>query len=220
MQITDLAGVRVITYFPSTLKEIDEMLSQEFKIVERSDMGAELIEEDRFGYQSIHYLVKLTPQRARLPEYDPFALSIAEIQVRTILQHAWAEIEHDIQYKSASVIPAEIRRLLKKFGYRTLGQVEKCIRSYDDDTLSRIASGSRHGQTIRFEYMLLAGMGENYIRRHLFDGLPWFGKADRERLEKFKTNGVDLREYDPLTDVPTPPLRTSRRRFPRGILPQ
>jgi len=202
VQITDLAGVRVITYFPSTLKEIDEMLSQEFKIVERSDMGAELIEEDRFGYQSIHYLVKLTPQRARLPEYDPFALSIAEIQVRTILQHAWAEIEHDIQYKSASVIPAEIRRLLKKFGYRTLGQVEKCIRSYDDDALSRIASGSRHGQTTRFEYMLLAGMGENYIRRHLFDGVSWFGPADRERLEKFKSNGVELREYDPLTDVP------------------
>jgi len=50
--------------------------------------------------------------------------------------------------------------------------------------------------------MLLAGMGENYIRRHLFHGLSWFGKADRERLEKFKTNGVDLREYDPVTDVP------------------
>jgi len=68
--------------------------------------------------------------------------------------------------------------------------------------LSRIASGSRHGQTTRFEYMLLAGMGENYIHRHLFDGHPWFGAPDRERLEKFKTNGVDLREYDPLTDVP------------------
>src|SRR5438309_774277 len=36
--------------------------------------------------------------------------SVAEIQVRTILQHSWAEIEHDIQYKSVSVIPAEIRR--------------------------------------------------------------------------------------------------------------
>src|SRR5438034_11106631 len=86
------------------------MLSEEFKIVERSDMVAELIEEDRFGYQSIHYLVKLTPQRARLPEYDPFALSIAEIQVRTILQHAWAEIEHDIQYKSVETIPSSLKR--------------------------------------------------------------------------------------------------------------
>lgn len=109
-EITDLAGVRVITYFPSTLGYLDEMLSEEFRIVERSDKGAELIEEDRFGYQSIHYLVKLSSQRSRLPEYEPFADSIAEIQVHTILQHSWAEIEHDIQYKSASVIPAEIRR--------------------------------------------------------------------------------------------------------------
>jgi hypothetical protein len=91
---------------------------------------------------------------------------------------------------------------LKKLGFRTLEQVEKCIRSYDDDALSRMASGSRHGQTTRFEYMLLAGMGENYVRRHLFDGLPWFGPADRERLGKFKSNGVDLREYDPLNDLP------------------
>ncbi len=54
--------------------------------------------------------MKLAPQRALLPEYERSADSITEIQVRTVLQHAWAEIEHDIQYKSASVIPAEIRR--------------------------------------------------------------------------------------------------------------
>ena len=236
-QITDLAGIRVITYFPSTLAEIDRMLADEFRIVERSDKGAALIEEDRFGYQSIHYLVKFIPRRSRLPEYELFADAIAEIQVRTILQHAWAEIEHDIQYKSASVIPTEIRRrfmalagmleiadrefqaiqdadkqltqearsrvaggqlsqveitpdalkafldkklgadgrmsefsydwtarLLKRLGFRTLEQVERCINGYDDDRLSRIAIGSRLGQTARFEYMLLAGMGEHYIR--------------------------------------------------------
>ena len=35
---------------------------------------------------------------------------VAEVQVRTILQHAWAEIEHDIQYKSTIAIPNTIRR--------------------------------------------------------------------------------------------------------------
>ena len=109
-EITDIAGVRVITYLPTTVEEINQIIEAEFQIVERFDKGAELIEEDRFGYQSIHYLVKITSQRSRLPEYAPFADVIAEIQVRTILQHAWAEIEHDIQYKSASVIPADIRR--------------------------------------------------------------------------------------------------------------
>ena len=45
-----------------------------------------------------------------LPEYARYDGLKAEIQVRTILQHAWAEIEHDIQYKSVEVIPTPIRR--------------------------------------------------------------------------------------------------------------
>lgn len=52
MQITDLAGVRIITYFPSTRDEIDFLMAEEFRVVERSDKGAELIEEDRFGYKA------------------------------------------------------------------------------------------------------------------------------------------------------------------------
>ena len=109
-QITDLAAARVITFFPETLARIDALICAEFEVVERSDKGAELLEVDRFGYHSIHYLVKLSSKRSTLSEYAPYAGKVIEIQVRTILQHAWAEIEHDIQYQSASVIPAEIRR--------------------------------------------------------------------------------------------------------------
>lgn len=271
-EITDLAGIRVITYFPSTLDRIDAMLKEEFRVVERSDKGAELLEEERFGYQSIHYLVTLSRERARLPEYDRFADSVAEVQVRTIMQHAWAEIEHDIQYKSALVIPAEIRRrfmslaglleiadrefqeiqdaderltiearsrieggqleqveitpdalkafldkrlgpdgrisdfsydwtarLLRRLGFRTLEQVEKCIRGYDDDHVSRAAVGGRQGQTSRFEYMLLAGMGECFIQRHFFAGESWFGAT--ERLEKLAQSGIEIRSYDPLAET-------------------
>lgn len=110
VQITDLAGVRVITHFLSTLGEVDDLIKQEFEIVERSNKGLELIEEDRFGYQSIHYLVRIKSERTGLAEYERFAGEIVELQVRTILQHAWAEIEHDIQYKSSEAIPTEIRR--------------------------------------------------------------------------------------------------------------
>jgi putative GTP pyrophosphokinase len=109
-QITDLAGVRIITYFPITIEEIDRLLVEEFEVIERSDKGRELIEEERFGYQSVHYLVRIKSNRARLAEYERFGRAITEVQVRTILQHAWAEIEHDIQYKSATAIPVEIRR--------------------------------------------------------------------------------------------------------------
>lgn len=273
-QITDLAATRVITYFPSTIDDIDNAVGEEFEIVERSDKGAELLEEERFGYNSIHYLVKLTPERAHLPEYRRFADATSEIQVRTILQHAWAEIEHDIQYKSASVIPVEIRRrftslagvleiadrefqaiqdadarltkearsrveggqlaeveitpdavktfldkrlgadgrisefsydwtarMLRKLGFRTLAQVDRCIQGFNDDAISRILSGSRQGQTTRFEYMLLAGMGEFFLKR-VFVGEHWYGGPDHLRL--LRERGITLRDYDPLTDPDTP----------------
>jgi putative GTP pyrophosphokinase len=108
--ITDLAGVRVIAHFPGTLADIDQILCEEFDVTERSDKGKELVEEERFGYQSVHYLVRVKPDRTRLAEYYDFSGAVAEVQVRTILQHAWAEIEHDIQYKSSRAIPSEIRR--------------------------------------------------------------------------------------------------------------
>ena len=273
-QITDLAGVRVITYFPSTLDDIDSLMTEEFRIVERSDKGAELIEEDRFGYKSIHYLVKLVTHRAALPEYAPYAESVIEVQVRTIMQHAWAEIEHDIQYKSAEVIPVEIHRrfmalaglleiadrefqaiqdadkrltqearsrvagghletveitpdalkafldkrlgpdgrisefsynwtakLLRRLGFRTLEQVERCIRPYDDDGVSRAATGGRPGQTSRFEDMLLAGMGERFIARHSYALEPWWGLMAQQRLERLKLHRIPIGDYDPQNDA-------------------
>jgi ppGpp synthetase/RelA/SpoT-type nucleotidyltranferase len=76
--------------------------------MEKSDKAQALLEDEKFGYASIHYLVRLKVNRTDLSEYSRFKGLVAEIQVRTILQHAWAEIEHDIQYKSA--IPSSIRR--------------------------------------------------------------------------------------------------------------
>ena len=110
VEITDLAGVRVITYFVSTEAIVDRIIEEQFEVVEKTDRSALLFEEERLGYSSIHYLVRLRPARQGLPEYARFVGLIAEIQVRTILQHAWAEIEHDIQYKATIALPTEIRR--------------------------------------------------------------------------------------------------------------
>lgn len=104
-EITDLAGVRIITFFPSTLVRVDRILQAEFVVLEKIDKGDLLVRENRVGYQSLHYLIELRPNRVGLAEYQRFQGLVAEIQVRTILQHAWAEIEHDIQYKSVETIP-------------------------------------------------------------------------------------------------------------------
>lgn len=110
IEITDLAGVRVITLFPETVDAVGPLIESELEVVEKTDKGDLLRQEERFGYQSVHYLVKLRPNRTALPEYARFKGLVAEIQVRTVLQHAWAEIEHDIQYLSSEAIPPGIRR--------------------------------------------------------------------------------------------------------------
>ena len=110
--VTDLAGVRVITFFPRTVSEIDAVIRERFFVLEKDNKSETLQASGRFGYQSVHYLVELPPEEADRPDREGFRGLVAEIQVRTILQHAWAEIEHDIQYKSVRAMPASTRRRL------------------------------------------------------------------------------------------------------------
>jgi putative GTP pyrophosphokinase len=109
-QITDKAGIRVITLLPRTVGDVCRLIEREFSVIEEDNKTEKLFHEGKFGYQSVHYLVKMNPSRSHLPEYQSFSDLILEIQVRTILQHAWAELEHDIQYKSTIEIPILIKR--------------------------------------------------------------------------------------------------------------
>lgn len=109
-EITDLAAVRVIVFTNSYVQKVCDIIEQAFSIKWKKDVGEERSQSKDFGYQSVHYLVVHTEERLKLQDYKKYAGMICEVQVRTILQHAWAEIEHDIQYKSENEIPKEIGR--------------------------------------------------------------------------------------------------------------
>jgi putative GTP pyrophosphokinase len=81
-QITDLSATRIITYFPRTIEEIDRLLLEEFEVLERSDKAKDLHAEEKFGYQSVHYLVRLSKARGALAEYQRFAGAITEAWIR------------------------------------------------------------------------------------------------------------------------------------------
>lgn len=113
-QITDLSGIRIIAYVEDDLKPICKVIEAAFHI--DSDNSLDKSDElgtDRVGYRSIHYIARIKDDRLILPEYKKFKDLKFEIQVRTILQHAWAEIEHDKNYKFNGVLPPEIRRRFK-----------------------------------------------------------------------------------------------------------
>ncbi|GAB3198577.1 bifunctional ribonuclease/(p)ppGpp synthase [Nocardioides hungaricus] len=94
-EITDQIGVRVITYVRSDVAAVAEVLGSQLQVIDDRDLGEETASEGRFGYASRHLLL------AR-------AGGVAQVQVRTVLQHAWAEFEHDIRYKGT--VPAEHAR--------------------------------------------------------------------------------------------------------------
>lgn len=98
-QITDLVAARVITFLVEAVDRVCEVIESEFEIVEHVDMGAHTRAQGAFGYASKHYLVRLNAHRRELPEYSVLKNLTMEIQVRTAVQHAWAEFEHDIRYK-------------------------------------------------------------------------------------------------------------------------
>lgn len=109
--VTDLAGLRITTYFADDVDVAANVIAREFTVdAARSVDKRRQLEPDRFGYMSAHFVVTLSPSRVALPEYKRFESMRVEIQVRSILQHAWAEIEHDLGYKATSATPATVRR--------------------------------------------------------------------------------------------------------------
>lgn len=112
-EITDLSGVRVIVRSLSDALQVEELIDQEFAVdADRSIRKRDHFDDDRFGYLSDHYIVTLKEPRKKLQEWNGLAELSAEIQVRTILQHAWASVQYSLDYKSSYDIPKKLRRRL------------------------------------------------------------------------------------------------------------
>lgn len=108
-QIEDLSGVRVICSTISDRQKIVQALTERFYVAESSDVGEVRFQQGKFGYQSHHLIAKLKTDLLEYPGYSQFKDFKCEIQIRTVLQHAWAEIEHDIRYKSERDLPEQTK---------------------------------------------------------------------------------------------------------------
>ena len=122
--VTDLVGIRVITYYTDDVDKVAAIVKNLFKVDwENSVDKRKLHKLDSFGYNSLHYICHLRNEEGELKNI-PF-----EIQMRTALQHVWSAIEHDIGYKGAVKLPPEFRRQFS----RLAGMMELA-----DDEFSRL----------------------------------------------------------------------------------
>lgn len=195
--ITDILGCRIITYFDDDVETVVKTLKEEFDIDEKNSINKkDNISSDKFGYLSYHLICKLKDERTKLKEYKRYKNIQFEIQIRTILQHAWAEIEHDLGYKSKIEIPSILRR---KFS-RIAGLLETADESFCDikNKLNDYNESLQDDKTLMGEDINLNSLF-NYLKSnklvmHLDSKISLFGNWNKVRDTEKDYLSADLRK--------------------------
>lgn len=126
-QIDDMCGIRIICYYPSDIDKIAQVLKSEFSVQEEEDTALRLAPH-QFGYRSTHFILNIKRTWLVTPQYREFKDLRFEVQVRTILMHAWAEIQHKLAYKSSDQIPDQFQRKL----YRLSAKFEEADEQFEE----------------------------------------------------------------------------------------
>jgi putative GTP pyrophosphokinase len=95
--ITDLVGIRIVCPFIEDIDIVEGVLQKIFEVLEVERKGSNYSFKE-FGYESTHLLVKIPDNMIK--KWGGCDCEVAEIQIRTILQDAWAEVEHELVYKA------------------------------------------------------------------------------------------------------------------------
>ncbi len=112
-EIMDLCGIRIIVYYQTDIDKIDKLIKENFDVDTLNSIDkSTILKSNEFGYLSNHYIIRINSSRVHLPEWNKFKELNAEIQLRTVLQHSWAAISHELEYKSKFDIPDILKRKL------------------------------------------------------------------------------------------------------------
>ena len=135
--ITDIFGMRIITFYIDDVDKVASVVERLFEVDwDNSVDKRKLHEVDRFGYMSLHYI-------CRHPDF-PFRF---EVQMRTILQHAWANMNHDTGYKTDVEVPKEYMRNMNRLAGmlelvdEQFSRIRTEINDYRRQVQSLVASG-------------------------------------------------------------------------------
>lgn len=207
-QIQDYAGVRIVTFVKSDVLKICELIEKEFNIdVENSSDKSGELGEDKVGYRSIHYVAKLNEQRSGLAEYSLFKEKCFEIQVRTILEHAWADISHDRTYKFDSILP-EKNDIRRRFALasaslemidREFDRLNKEIKEYAVEVSKDTEQGNLSHVVI--DSTSLMAFMEKKFKEQIDNKLihPTFKNRDKEIIVEL--NGVGIYKLNQLEEI-------------------
>ena len=135
--ITDILGLRIVCPFLEDLQAMENLIKGKFNVVELERKGSRHSFSE-FGYDSVHLLIKI--DSLLLEREIPHTAGVCEVQLRTTLQDAWAEVEHELIYKSDITLPNESikRKLASLNAILTLSDlIFQEIRDYQKDIRER-----------------------------------------------------------------------------------
>lgn len=114
-EITDQVGVRFVVLLLEDIDRIGKIVQSDIWLWQKDrDHEQERLEKpDYFAYQSDHYVIRNKESFEFDGEYIP-CNTPCEIQIRTILQHAYAEMAHSSDYKPSIRLPEEDQKRVKR----------------------------------------------------------------------------------------------------------
>lgn len=113
VDLDDYVGIRLIMLFKRDVEKVTSCLREHFIILKQENKLDEL-DEDRFGYQSHHYVIQPPEEWLRVPSFSDFKNMKVEVQIRTLSQHIWAAASHKLQYKKEQSVPLPLRRAINR----------------------------------------------------------------------------------------------------------
>ena len=112
-ELDDFIGIRGVFLFRRDLITAQKLIEDTFEILSEEDTASQL-DENEFGYQSLHFVVKPPRSWLTVPSFEGLDEFRCELQMRTLAQHIWASASHQLQYKHEESVPQPIRRTIHR----------------------------------------------------------------------------------------------------------